>query len=211
MVIPKEALPLDVVPTAGQEGLEVHRLPGLERGIAFLRKRYPAVYERWQTVEQLWRQYEALLSGRRSLLEPWIRQQMQAEFPMLKPARFGWDEKDTYVLDNIMAFTESRGWDAAARCEAARPILINKTPMQSGDTVYFDVRGDEYGTMIHTYTESNSNADAMKTVIVSCLERPEMKQVNRDLVACFQDLEKAIETFRTSLREVAVAVDVAGG
>jgi len=211
LVIPKEALPSDVVPTAGQEGLEVQELPGLERGVAFLRKRHPTVEERWQKVKELWERYEVLLARRRAAVEPWIRQQMEREFPGLKPARFGWTEKNTYVLDNILAFTESRGWDAAARGEAARPIQVTKSPTQSGDTVYYEVRGDDYGTMIHTYTESIADADAMKKVIVSSLQRPEVREVNKDLVACFAELERAIETFRVSLREVAVAVDVSGG
>lgn len=209
LAVPKEALPPDVAP--GREGLDVHALPGLERGVAFLREHYPRAHERWQEVERLWRRYEDLRARRRALVEPWIRERMAAEFPRLTPARHSWTEKDTYVFDNLIAFVESKGWNIAYRGEAEGALYINKAPTQSGETMYYELRGHEGGTLVHTYDEAIADADAMKRVVLSCLERPEVQQLNEELVACFRELEKAIEAFRSELREVAVAVDVAGG
>jgi hypothetical protein len=210
VVIPKEALPADVVPTTSQEGLGVRELPGLERGITFLQKRYPAVHEQWLKFQQSWNQYTAQLKRRRELLEPRIGHEMGKEFPKLGPARFTWSEKDTYVLDNIMAFAESRGWDAIALGEAARPLSIAVSRIQSGNTFYFEIKGDEYGTMVYTHSESIADPDAMKRVISSCLTNAELKRINTELIRDFKNLNEAVEAFRISLREVAIAVDVAG-
>ena len=209
LAIPKEALPADVAP--GREGLEVHALPGLTRGVDFIHKHYPEVHMRWQAIERLWRQYEELRARRRALIEPWVSDQMKREFPKLGPARLNENEKDTYVLGNILAVTEMKGWDAAARGEVAYVVPVSRTETHSGDTVYHELHAHrEYGTLVHTYTRDLADADAMERVIKFCLRRPEVARANEEFVACFRDLEKAIETFRTELREVSVAVEVAG-
>src|SRR3989442_2476882 len=49
-MIPSEALPSDVAPRTGKEGLDIFDLPGRYVGEVFLRKRYPKVHQIWMQV-----------------------------------------------------------------------------------------------------------------------------------------------------------------
>src|SRR5439155_25550222 len=68
--IPKEALPSDVAPSSGEQGLDIQRLPGLSTGEVFLRKKYPDVFSDWAEVMRLQGRYESLLQSRRRIGEP---------------------------------------------------------------------------------------------------------------------------------------------
>src|SRR5205823_11309050 len=71
--IPKDALPSDVAPSSGEQGLDVQRLPGLSTAEVFLRKHYPDVFSFWIEVRRLQEKYDSLLQRRRAIVEPVVK------------------------------------------------------------------------------------------------------------------------------------------
>ena len=208
--IPKEALPSDVAPSSGEQGLDVQRLPGLSTGEVFLRKHYPDVFTQWAEVTRLQEKYENLLQRRRTVVEPKVRAGMQEFYPTLVPAR-SWSEKEykvnTYILKHIIADVEMIGYWAAKDDEVRLNVQESKT---QADVLYVEYRASNL-PWLKVVAEDAIDKTLLEQRVRSWITDPEVRKANKDLFDVFQKLEKAIEKFQTALKEAHVNVELTGG
>lgn len=209
--VPKEALPPDVAPSTGEQGLDIQRLPGLAKGEAFLRKHYGEIFSEWVVLKGRLRQYENLLRRRREVVEPKVRDGMLGFYPSLTPVRT-WSEKEykvnTYILKHIIADVETIGYWGAKDGEVR--LNVQESKMTNGE-----------GKLLHEYRASNlpwlkvlgENAidrTLLEQRVGSWITDPKVRSANTELFECFTKLEEAIDKFRRVLQEASVNVELYG-
>ena len=209
LAIPKEALPNDVAPSSGEQGLDVQRLPGLSTGEVFLRKKYPDVFSDWAEVRRLQEKYDGLLQRRRTIVEPEVRAGMLKFYPSLTPVQ-SWTEKEyranTYILKHIIADVEMIGFWAAKDGEIRLNVQESKT---QADVLYVEYRASNL-PWLKVVAENAIDRALLEKRVSSWIMEPEVQKANKDLFETFQKLEKAIDKFQTELKEASVKVELTG-
>ena len=207
--IPKEALPSDVAPSSGEQGLDVQRLPGLSTGEVFLRKRYPDVFSDWAEVRRLQEKYDSLLQSRRTIVEPFVREGMLKFYPSLTPVQ-SWTEKEykanTYILKHIIADVEMIGFWGAKDGEIRLNVQESKTQT---DVLYVEYRASNL-PWLKVVAENAIDRALLEKRVSSWITEPDVRKANKDLFVIFQKLEMAIDRFQTTLREASVKVELTG-
>ncbi len=189
--LPKEALPSDVAPSSGEQGLDVQRLPGLSTGEVFLRKHYPDVFSDWAEVRRLQEKYDSLLQSRPPV-QSWTEKEYKA---------------NTYILKHIIADVEMIGFWAAKDGEIRLNVQESKT--QADNVLYVEYRASNL-PWLKVAAENAIERALLEKRVSSWITEPDVQKANKDLFVIFQKLEKAIDRFQTTLKEASVKVELTG-
>jgi len=219
LVIPKDAVPTDVDPTVGSEGLDVEKLPGIVDGERFLRSPSLSRWSRsgrglrdrcrraardWEVVTAHVVGYEAARERRRGVLEPMIAREMGIAYPGLRPVWYDRFAVNTYVLARILAEVEEES-DYSLRPGWSSPGF--RTSQVSGeDGGYLEI--DDGYQLVRISKGAQSDAEPLQEMLISCIASDLVKGAARDMLAHLNGLEDALVHFRDTMKELAFSLDL---
>ena len=219
LAIPKDAVPTDVDPTVGSEGLDVEKLPGIVDGERFLRSpslsrwsqsgralrdRCRRAARDWDIVTARVIGYESARERRRAVLEPMIAREMGIAYPRLRPVWIDRFAVNTYVLARILAEVEEQS-DYSLRPGWSSPGF-RTSQVSSEDGGYLEI--DDGYQLARISRGSQSDAEPLQKMLISCIASDPVKGAARDMLAHLNGLEDALVHFRDSMRELAFSLDL---
>jgi len=219
LAIPKDAVPTDVDPTVGSEGLEVENLPGIVDGERFLRSPSLSRWSRsqrarrdlcrrasreWEVVMALVMSYEAARERRREVLEPLIAQEMEAAYPGLRPVGYDRFALNTYVIARILGEVEEES-DYSLRPGWSSPGF-RTSQVSSEDGGYLQI--DDGYQLVRISKGSPSDAEPLQKMLISWIESDPVKGAAHDMLAHLNALEDALAHFRDTMKELAFSLDL---
>ncbi len=213
LAVPKRAIPTDAGPSDWDQMMKTERiisvdeLPGLDDGLALLRRRFPVVAGHWDRVKGLLGEYEADRNRRRELLEPMVTKAMEAAYPNLKPHTQYELKPDSYFPLNIVIAAEENGY---YRVDAPdREITVTRSQQQIGQDIRFNLDDGQYRyPLIFGVSQEEADRPDMKKILTECVENLEVKHCNEEMRRIRTELEEPVSTFRKALKEAVVKVEV---
>jgi len=207
LVIPTEAIP---PPLTMERGLEVQRLPGLSKGVSFVRKRYPAVFALWAEALGLSEKHATLLQRRRATVEPIVLAGMRESYPSLSPVHDPWGKEytmNTYVPSRLVADIESSGYWAVGGTELRVRVQMQKT--QVDNVIHCEYRAGS-NPWLKVREEDALDENQRTERMTSWIQEPSVHLANKELFDCLKELETTIDRFRIALKEVSINVELEG-
>jgi hypothetical protein len=205
--IPKESLPENAAPSISTDGLDLTRLPGLARGETFLQKRDPQTFSSWLEVKSLSERFATVRRHRRIVIQSLVRNGMAELGVALKDVR--WEDwgPNTYIFDNIVAQVEDTAYFAVKYGRPGRSVSISRTA--SGEMIFLEVGGGY--SLLKVPEDRKDVAEIFANRLASWTSDTQVWSDSVQMVEVYAELEKAVENFRSALKEIAVSIDMTGG
>ena len=219
LAIPVEAVPKDVDPMVGSEGLDIEKLPGvLEGGFLrapplsrfsgserALRARCREAWREWRVAAEWVQKYEAARERRRSLLEGMVATDMASTYPTLRPVTYHEVALNTYVLASILARTEDES-DWSVRPGYTR-VRLEASRSSDGEGGFVREINDSF-FLLRASEQIVADASAFNRLRDSWADAPAVKELTKEMTGYLDELGKAVAGFRDVMTYIAFRMDL---
>jgi hypothetical protein len=114
---------------------------------------------------------------------------------------------NTYIFDNIVAQVEDTAYFAVKYGRPGRSVSISRTA--SGEMIFLEVGGGY--SLLKVPEDRKDVAEIFANRLASWTSDTQVWSDSVQMVEVYAELEKAVENFRSALKEIAVSIDMTGG